>query len=43
MKKSIYEPTELEIIEFQNGDVILTSDLPYLSYEEDETSLMPGQ
>lgn len=35
MTKEIYERAELEIIEFQTGDVITTSELHYKS-EEDE-------
>ena len=37
MNKEIYEPTELEIIQFQTGDVICTSTL---TYEDDETELI---
>ena len=36
MKKEKYERTELEIIQFQSEDVIMTS-IP--EYEEDETPL----
>ena len=37
MDKEKYEPTELEIIQFQTGDVIMTSD-PLK--EDDETELI---
>ena len=38
MKKEQYERTELEIIRFLTGDVIMTS----MELEEDETPFMPN-
>lgn len=37
MVKEKYDRTELEIIQFQTGDVITTSNIPY---EDDETEIM---
>lgn len=37
MKKEKYERTELEIIQFLTGDVIMTS----MELEEDETPFIP--
>ena len=39
MKKEQYERTELEIIRFLTGDVIMTSG--EIDLEEDETPFMP--
>ncbi len=39
MKKEQYERTELEIIRFLTGDVIMTS----MELEEDETPFMPNR
>ena len=41
MKKEQYERTELEIIRFLTGDVIMTSGK--IDLEEDETPFMPIQ
>ena len=41
MKKEKYERTELEIIQFLTGDVIMTSG--EIDLEEDETPFMPIQ
>lgn len=40
MKKEKYERTELDIIEFQTADVIMTSGI---EYEDDELPFIPNR
>ena len=40
MKKEKYERTEMEVIEFQTDDVIMTSGI---EYEEDELPFSPNR
>lgn len=40
MKKEKYERTELEVIEFQTEDVIMTSGM---DYEDDELPFIPNR
>lgn len=40
MKKEKYERTELEVVEFETEDVIMTSEI---EYEDDELPLTPNR
>lgn len=40
MKKEKYERTELEVVEFETEDVIMTSSI---DYEDDELPLTPNR
>ena len=40
MKKEKYERTELEVVEFETEDVIMTSGI---DYEDDELPLIPNR